>query len=140
MNDFEKSASYRWMERIEDALLRIERKVDDLMSSVDRIRSAVEAETTQVASISALVSGLADQIRANAADETALNELADQLDAQNAALGAAVAANTPAPAPTPASDPSSGTTTSSQPPVSDPAQPSVTDPTTDPSTDGPSTP
>lgn len=67
-----------------------------MSAALDRLTAEVAETKTAVNSVLALVEGLAQQIRDNATDPVALNALADELDAQQAALAAAVAANTPA--------------------------------------------
>lgn len=67
-----------------------------MSAELDRLTASVAAEATVDASVLALLSIMADQIRANATDPAALTKLADDVDAQSAALSASVAANTPA--------------------------------------------
>jgi len=74
--------------------------------NMDRMTQEVSENTDAVDAATALLETLADEIRANAGDATAMNDLADKLDANSNRLAAAVAANTPAqpepePAPTP---------------------------------------
>lgn len=77
------------------ALLALTWKVHTMSAALDRLTADVSALTTVDASAIALLSGLADQIRANAEDPAAMNKLADDIEAQNTALSAAVTANTP---------------------------------------------
>jgi len=71
-----------------------------MASNLDHVKASVAANTTVTQSVLTLVTGLAQQIRDNAEDPAALEALAGQLDADNAALAKAVTDNTPtAPAP-----------------------------------------
>lgn len=101
---------------------RIERKVDYLIRAVlkltgeeqmsrqefdaamKRINDEVTRSTTVQEGVRTLVGKLADEIRANANDPTALNAMADRLAASDNATADAVTANTPA-------DPGTGGTT-----------------------------
>jgi predicted Zn-dependent peptidase len=67
-------------------------ELDDLKREVQESRSVTEGAA-------ALISGLADQIRDAKDDPAALEELAQQLDAQTQQLASAVTANTPNPQP-----------------------------------------
>lgn len=88
---------------IGDRLTSIEQKLDQVLAQGATQMADLTNITTEVTEISsvvdsavALIGNLADQIRANATDQTALNDLANSLDAKAAELGAAIAANTPA--------------------------------------------
>lgn len=61
-----------------------------------RLTAAVEKDKTVEQSAITLLGQLSALLRANADDPTAINALADQLDAQSSALSDAVVANTPA--------------------------------------------
>jgi hypothetical protein len=76
-----------------DVLLGME--VND-MADLAALAAEVSENTDAVQSASALLTSLSDQLRAAATDPAAVQALADQLDANNAALSDAVAANTPA--------------------------------------------
>lgn len=77
------------------SLLTKLKEIGELMSAeVDKLRAEVEENKTVVASAIALITGLADRVRAVAGDAAATNALADELSANSDALGAAVAANT----------------------------------------------
>jgi len=76
------------------------------MADLARLTAAVETNTSAEASAIDLIQQIADELRASATDQAAVNALADQLTASAAALGAAVVANTPAEEP-----PTDGTTT-----------------------------
>ena len=67
-----------------------------MSAAMDRLTSEVSETSTAVDSVLALVEGLAQQIRDASGDPAALNRLADELDAKQAAIAAAVTANTPA--------------------------------------------
>lgn len=86
---------------------RIERLIGSLfsvggsvMAHLERLTESVRQVNTKADSLITLTHGLAEKIRELKGDETALNQLADELDAQSAELQAAIDANTE-PAPTP---------------------------------------
>ena len=98
---------------------RIEQKLDAVLTALGTV---LDMEVAQMADLSAiqqevtdnadttqaaitLLQGLAQMVRDNATDQTALNALADQLDSQSQALADAVVANTPAAAPAPGEAP-----------------------------------
>lgn len=60
------------------------------------LQREVEENSEVIASASTLIASLAQEIRANAGNQTALNELANRLDQNSNALGEAIAANTEA--------------------------------------------
>ncbi len=62
--------------------------LDNLTREVKEMRTVNESAVT-------LIQGLAEQIRQNADNETAMQQLADDLDASAGNLGQAVQANTP---------------------------------------------
>lgn len=66
------------------------------MLNLDVLRTQLEAETNAVTAAIALINALADEVRAAAGNQDAVNALADQFAAQAQALADAVAANTPA--------------------------------------------
>jgi hypothetical protein len=72
-------------------------KVNDMSAELDRLTAEVSETHSAVDSAVTLIAGLAQQIRDLSTDPAALNALADDLDAQQAAIAAAVAANTPTP-------------------------------------------
>ncbi len=63
---------------------------------LDRLTQAVADEKTVTASAIALMTNLSQRIRDNADNPTALAALADELDANKAALAQAIIDNTPA--------------------------------------------
>ena len=73
-----------------------------MSAQLDRLTASVASLKTVDESAAALLAGLAQQLRDAATDPTAINALADDIDADQAKLAAAVAANTPATAPAPA--------------------------------------
>jgi hypothetical protein len=75
-------------------------RLNAMSAALDRLTAEVGETATAVDSVLALVTGLADQIRALKEDPVKLAALADELEAKQAAIAAAVAANTPEP-PTP---------------------------------------
>lgn len=104
-------ATYQWMVRVEEKLDRIladldhlHRHVEVVMADLTKIQTEVSENTSAVASAVALLDNLAQLIRDNATDVAALNELADQLDANSNQLAEAVVRNTPA-EPPPAPEP-----------------------------------
>ena len=76
--------------------LQIER-INVMSAALDRLTQEVAETKTAVESAITLIDGLADQIRDLKDDPAALEALADELDAQQAAIAAAVTANTPTP-------------------------------------------
>jgi len=68
-----------------------------MSAELDRLTQEVQQNSSAVDSIITLVNGLAEQIRNSVNDPAALNQLADDLDAQQGRISAAVTANTPAP-------------------------------------------
>lgn len=80
-----------------------------MSDALTRLRGSVAALTNVSASAIALIGGLAQAIRDNAEDPAALNELADQIDADASGLAASVTENTPV-ATAPGVQPEPGTT------------------------------
>lgn len=66
-----------------------------MTQATDALAAAVQRETTVVSSVTALISGLADQIKATSTDPQ-VQQLADQINANSDTLANAVTANTPA--------------------------------------------
>jgi chromosome segregation ATPase len=88
---------------LEGLVRRLVDKGEDMSQQLDQLKQRVQGTTDAVASVSTLVSGLAQQIRALKDDPAALEQLAAELDRDNAALGRLVTDNTPAaPGATPA--------------------------------------
>lgn len=92
--DFRILASLR---RIENQLARLYLKEHEMSAGFDHLKAAVATNTTVSQSILTLVAGLAQQIRDNVDDPAALEALAGQLDAENAAIAKAVTDNTTTP-------------------------------------------
>ncbi len=67
-----------------------------MSQSLDRLTREVSENRDAVDSLVELITGLAQQIRDNATDQAALEELANSLDAQQDTIAAAVSANTSA--------------------------------------------
>ena len=88
------------MEHIHRLLHFILERINHMSAVTDRLTASVAALTTAEQSAAALLAQLSQLIRDNAEDPTALLKIADDIDADTAALTAAVVANTPA-APTP---------------------------------------
>ncbi len=63
---------------------------------LDQLTSEVEENTSVTESAVALLANLAEQLRANADDPAAIEDLANKLDTNSNRLADAVAANTPA--------------------------------------------
>lgn len=78
------------------AIRYLARKVQQMTTALDRLRSDVAALATVNGSVLTLITSLAQQIRDNTGNDEALNALADDIENQAAGLAAAVAANTPA--------------------------------------------
>lgn len=99
--EFFSPASLRRVERgLDDIRTQLKRMEKSMSASLDRLKEEVAENNTLIGSVTTLLSELSERIRENAEDPVALNALANDLDAQNAALAAAVEANTPtAPAP-----------------------------------------
>jgi hypothetical protein len=109
MDDVPNWLLYTRLGRVLDALDLILQRLDRLTRQGERTMADLSALTTEVSenndaiqSAQALLGRLADELRAAATDQDAVNALADQLDSQTSALAAAVVANTPA-------DPNGGT-------------------------------
>lgn len=97
------------------ALNTLSAKLDGLSQKVDqlivkgeseemqltRIATAVHKNTDLAGSIQQTLSGVADQIRQNKADQDALDALATELEGDNSGLAAAIQANTSPPPPQP---------------------------------------
>lgn len=81
--------------RVLAALAALGVNMSAVTDAIDRVRAAVEANTSVDQSANVLLTQLAALIRDNTADPAALLELANQLEASNGSLAAAVAANTP---------------------------------------------
>lgn len=75
-------------------------RISHMSAELDRLTASVASLTSAEKSLVALVQGLAQLIRDNAANPAALAKLADDIDADTAEITAAVAENTPTP-PTP---------------------------------------
>jgi ABC-type transporter Mla subunit MlaD len=87
------------------ALLRgLVQKGEDMSAELDRLANVVKQNADAEQSAATLLAELSGLIRSSVNDPAALTKLANDLDAQRAALAAAVTANTPA-APTPAPAP-----------------------------------
>lgn len=71
------------------------KEMQKMSQQLDNLTREVEETKTAVDSVLALVTGLADQIRELKEDPEALEALAAELDAKQAAIADAVAANTP---------------------------------------------
>lgn len=65
------------------------------------INAAVTAEDNQVSAIEAALTNLATQIKSNAADQTAVNAIADHLQQEASSIASTIAGIAPAPAPAP---------------------------------------
>ncbi len=62
--------------------------------AIDALTKQVDVQDTVIGSAEALMTGLADQLRANANSPAAINAIADRITAKSAELAAAVEANT----------------------------------------------
>lgn len=72
------------------------RRQGAIMSALTRLEEEVTETKSVLAGLITLVTGLAQQIRNNAANEAAMNKLADELDTENKKIAQAVVDNTPA--------------------------------------------
>jgi flavorubredoxin len=88
------SVSLKNQEKIAEVLSVILKNQETIMADLSGVRGAVEGLTTVVDSANALLENLAQQVRETAPNQEALDELANQIDAQRQELAAAVAANT----------------------------------------------
>lgn len=96
------------LDRMETLLRGINERTKSMALDLSRIQAEVAENVSVTQSAVALIGQIAQQIRDNVDNQTALNALADQLDTDNQSLGAAVVANTvhevgnsPAPEPQP---------------------------------------
>lgn len=104
----------------------INQKENQQMLDLSALASEVTENTDAVASASALLATLAEEVRATAGDPEAVAALAARLDENNAALSAAVTANTPS-APTPEPEPEPAPEGEGEPPADVPdAEPEAT--------------
>lgn len=69
---------------------------EEIMTQLQDLQAAVQAEDTVIASAVTLIQGIAQRIADAGVDPDALQALTDDITAQAASLGAAVQANTPA--------------------------------------------
>lgn len=67
-----------------------------MSAQLDALQQQVQTNNTLIGSAITLIQGLADQIAANMNDPAALQQLVDDLRAQDDALSQAITANTPA--------------------------------------------
>lgn len=81
---------------LSDLLRAIKEGTLHMSTALDNLRAEVQQSNDATQSALTLIAGLAQQIRDAVGNDDALNELADQLDAQQQEIAAAVAANTPA--------------------------------------------
>jgi chromosome segregation ATPase len=98
--------------RFTGLLYSLKERIRRMSAALDRLTQEV-AETRSVNdSLLTLLAGLSEQIRDNAGNEDALNDLADQLDAEQTRLAAAVEENSgggePQPEPEPSEAPVTG--------------------------------
>lgn len=74
----------------------MERLFEIMSEAFDTLKSAVENNTTVIASAVVLIKGFADRLEAAGTDPAKLAALTDELRAKDQELAEAVAANTPA--------------------------------------------
>ena len=79
--------------RLEGLITTLIERIDTMSAELDRLTAAVTAAQGATESAIALITGLAELIRALPADREAIDNLAGQVEAQALALGEAVAAN-----------------------------------------------
>jgi primosomal protein N'' len=84
--------------RMHETVLNLRRELKLMSEAVDKLKSAVEANTSATQSVVTLVQTMAQQIKdaASTGDLAQVNTLADNLMANTTAIAAAVTANTPA--------------------------------------------
>jgi hypothetical protein len=68
---------------------------EEIMTQLQDLQAAVQAEDTVIQSAVTLINGIADRIAAAGTDPAALQALTDDINMQAQALAAAVTANTP---------------------------------------------
>ncbi|MBV8848100.1 MAG: hypothetical protein JOZ16_00790 [Methylobacteriaceae bacterium] len=85
----------RKLDRVISLLETIIEKETIMSQATDNLAAAVQRETSVVSSVTALISGLASQIKQTSADPQ-VQALADQINANSDTLANAVTANTPA--------------------------------------------
>lgn len=87
-----------WTIRIErdNTLKLLLKRIDEMALDMNRMANDVQSNSDAIDSAITLLDQLAEEIRANAGDAAAMNDLADKLEANSGRLGEAVAANTPA--------------------------------------------
>lgn len=81
----------------------ITERLDAMSQQLDTLTAQVKANKDLTQSAVTLIQGLAAKIESLKDDPVALQQLADDLKAQDATLAGAIQANTPAPQPVPAS-------------------------------------
>lgn len=82
--------------KLDQALHALNTNQETIMATLDQLTTDVTANTDAVASATALINGLAQQIKDAGTDPVALKALTDKLEANTQALASAVTANTPA--------------------------------------------
>ena len=84
----------RKLDRVIGLLATIVEKETIMSQATDNLASAVQRETSVVASVTTLISGLAAQIKETSTDPQ-VQALADQINGNSDTLAQAVTANTP---------------------------------------------
>jgi hypothetical protein len=84
------------LEAVLEAVRILYGKVDHMSAELEKVKQETTEAVTVMKSAKVLIEGLAEQIRSNADNPTALLEIADKLDSGSNELAAAVSANTPA--------------------------------------------
>lgn len=97
--DFNFNWNKEQLERQTKLLEMLVGRIETMSVAVDKLKAEVEETKGAVASIIALVEGLAQQIRDLKDDPAALEALANELDQEQAKIAASVAANTEIPTP-----------------------------------------
>ncbi len=82
---------------LRDPLIPLEKEIRKMSKELNRLTKEVAETNTAVDSVMTLVEGLAQQIRDNADDPTALDKLADDLDKAQTKIAEAVQKNTAPP-------------------------------------------
>lgn len=84
----------------ESEIVNLNNKIGEIMKTLDDLKADVAAQKTVTDGLSAAIKGIADQIRNlpsnDPATQQAISDLADEVEANTAAIGQAVIDNTPA--------------------------------------------
>lgn len=79
----------------ESEIININLRLDAIMKTIDDLKNDVAAQKTVTDGLSALIAGIVDQIRNLQPNAQAISDLADNVEANTAAITKAVTDNTP---------------------------------------------